>query len=149
MHGMWTVVTMLYITLSVLIYLVTGRLYLLTMYVCVLSCFSHVQLFVILWTVVCQAPLSMGFSRQEHWSGLPCPPPGDLPDPGIKPASLAAPALPVNSLLLSHQGSPTFWPSHPFPPTFSSVSGSHQCLLYEFGFFRFHNKWGHIVFVFL
>ena len=45
---------------------------------------------------------SMGFSRQEHWSGLPCPPPGDLPDPGIEPAS---PALQADSLLLSHRGS--------------------------------------------
>ena len=51
----------------------------------VLSCISHVQLFVILWTVACQAPLSMGFSRQEYWSGLPCPPPGDLPNPGWNP----------------------------------------------------------------
>ena len=41
------------------------------------------------WTVVRQAPLSMGFSRQEYWSGLPCPPPGDLPNPGIEPRSLA------------------------------------------------------------
>ena len=40
------------------------------------------------WTVVLQVPLSMGFSRQESWSGLPCPPPGDIPDPGIKPAFL-------------------------------------------------------------
>ena len=53
------------------------------MYACVLSCFSCVQLFVTLWTVDHQAPLSMGFSRQEYWSGLPYPPPGDLPDPGI------------------------------------------------------------------
>ena len=48
------------------------------------------------WTldyVACQAPLSIGFSRQEYWSGLPCPPPGDLPDPGIKPAPLKSPAL--------------------------------------------------------
>ena len=45
--------------------------------VCVLSCSSHVQLFVTLWTVAHQAPLSMRFSRQEHWSGLPCPPPGE------------------------------------------------------------------------
>ena len=51
-------------------------------------CFSHVQLFVAPRTVACQALLSMGFSRQEYWSGLPCPPPGDLPDPGIKPVSL-------------------------------------------------------------
>ena len=47
----------------------------------------------------------MEFSRQEYWSGVPCPPPGDLPDPGIKPV---APALQADSLLLSHQGSPTF-----------------------------------------
>ena len=45
------------------------------------------------WTVVRQAPLSMGFSRQEYWSGLPFPTPGDLPDPGIEPASLVSPAL--------------------------------------------------------
>ena len=44
------------------------------------------------WTVTCQAPLSMGFSRQEFWSELPCPPPGDLPDAGIKPASLVSSA---------------------------------------------------------
>ena len=46
---------------------------------------SHVQLFATPWTVVYQAPLFMGFSRQECWSGLPFPPPGDLPDPGIEP----------------------------------------------------------------
>ena len=45
------------------------------------------------WNVACQAPLSMGFSRQEYWSGLPCPAPGDLPDPGIKPSFLMSPAL--------------------------------------------------------
>ena len=44
-------------------------------------------------TVALQAPLSMGFSRQEYWSELPCPPPGHLPDPGIKPMSLKSPAL--------------------------------------------------------
>ena len=60
---------------------------------CVLSCFSHVQFFMTQWTVANQAPLSMEFSRQEYWNGLPCPPPGDLSDPGIKPASLMSPAL--------------------------------------------------------
>ena len=54
---------------------------------------SDVQSFVTPWTVAHQAPLSMGFSRQEYWSGLPCPPPGDLPNPGIKPTSLMSPAL--------------------------------------------------------
>ena len=60
------------------------------MCVCALS---HVQLFVTLWTVAHQAPLSMGFSRQESWSGLPFPPPGSLFDPGIEPTSPASPAL--------------------------------------------------------
>ena len=58
-----------------------------------LSRFSHVPLFVTLWTVACQVLLSMGFSRQEYYSGLPCPPLGDLPDPGIEPLSLMSPAL--------------------------------------------------------
>ena len=53
------------------------------------SHFSHVWLLVTLWTVACQAPLSMGFSKQEYWSGLSCPPPGDIPDPGIKATSSA------------------------------------------------------------
>ena len=53
--------------------------------VCVLSLFSHAQLFETQWTVACQAPLSMGFSRQEYWSGLPCPSSGDLPKMGIEP----------------------------------------------------------------
>ena len=55
------------------------------------------------WAVTRQAPLSMGFPRQEHWSGLPFPSQGDLPDPRIEPLS---PALQSDSLLLSHQGSP-------------------------------------------
>ena len=63
------------------------------MSVCKLSHFSRVQLFETLWTVAPQAPLSLGFSRQEYWSGLPCPPPGDLPDPGVEPASLMSPEL--------------------------------------------------------
>ena len=58
------------------------------MSVCVVSHFSCVQLCATLWILACQAPLSMGFSRQEYWNGLPFPPPGDLADLGIKPASL-------------------------------------------------------------
>ena len=54
-----------------------------------LSCFSCVQFFAALWTVACQAPLSIEFSRQEYWSGLPFSSPGDLPGPGIEPASPA------------------------------------------------------------
>ncbi len=64
-----------------------------SIYVCVLSHFSYVHLCVTPWTVACQAPLSMEFSRQEYWSGLSCPSPGDLPDPGIEPTSLMSPAL--------------------------------------------------------
>ena len=58
------------------------------MHACVLSCLSLVWLFTALWTVAHQAPLSMGFSRQEYWSGLPCPPLGDLPNPEIELGSL-------------------------------------------------------------
>ena len=54
---------------------------------------SCVQLFATPWIVAHQAPLSMGLLRQEYWSGLPCPPPGDLPDPGIEPESPVSPAL--------------------------------------------------------
>ena len=60
---------------------------------CVLSRFSHVRLLVNLWPVACHAPMSVGFSRQEYWSGLPCPSPGDLPNAGIKPTSLMSFAL--------------------------------------------------------
>ena len=60
---------------------------------CCVSCFSRVCLFVTPWTVARQAPLSMGFPRQEYWSGLPCPPPGELPNPWIELLSLMSPAL--------------------------------------------------------
>ena len=62
---------------------------------------SRVWLFVTLWTIACQPPLSMGFSKQESWSVLPFPPPGDLPKPRIKPTFPVSPALLVNSLPLS------------------------------------------------
>ena len=58
-----------------------------------LSRFSHVQISVTPWTVALQAPLSVRFSRQEYWSGVPFSTPGDLPDPGIDPISLTSPAL--------------------------------------------------------
>ena len=56
-----------------------------------------------------QAPLSMGFSRQEYWSGLPCPPPGDLPDPGIEPASLMLPELAGGFFTSSATWEAQFW----------------------------------------
>ena len=78
-----------------------------TLHVCMLSRFSHVWLFATLWTVAHQAALSKGISKQEYWSGFPCPPaPGNLPETGIKPVSPVAPVLLVDSLTLSHQGSP-------------------------------------------
>ena len=66
---------------------------------------SHVRLFATPWTVPYQAPLSMGLSRQEYWSGLPFPSPGDLPDPGIEPGS---PALQADALTSEPPGRPDF-----------------------------------------
>ena len=66
---------------------------------------SHVWLFATLWTVACQVSLSMGFSRQEYWSGSPGPPTGDPPDPRTKPVSPPSLALQADSLLLIHLGS--------------------------------------------
>ena len=63
----------------------------------------------ILRTAAHQAPLSMGFSRQEYWSRLPCPPPGNLPEPGIEPMSPVASEVQADSLPLSHLGSPLGW----------------------------------------
>ena len=71
--------------------------------VCVFSCFSHTHLCVILWTTAHPSPLSMGFSRQEYWSELPCSPPGDLPNPGIEPGSSA---LQADSLPSEPPGKP-------------------------------------------
>ena len=70
-------------------------------YSCVVILFSHLQLFATLWTGDHQAPLSTGFSWQEYWSGLPCPPPGHLPDSGIKPKSLNLLHWQVGSLPLA------------------------------------------------
>ena len=60
---------------------------------CMLSCYSHVRLFVTQWTVTCQLPLSIGFSRQGHWSRLPCPTLEDLSNPGMELTPLMLPAL--------------------------------------------------------
>ena len=80
---------------------------LLDMRVCLLAqSLSCARLFATLWTVACQAPLFMGLSRQECWSGLPFSPPGDLPDPGIKPASPVSPALQADSLAAQPMGKP-------------------------------------------
>ena len=74
--------------------------------VCVCVCvksLSRLRFFATPWTVACQDPLSMGFSRQEYWSGLPLPSPGDLPNPGIEPGS---PALQANALSSEPPGKP-------------------------------------------
>ena len=73
-----------------------------------LSRFSRVRLFAALWTVACQAPLSMGFSRQEYWSGLPRLPPEDLPNTETEPMSLMSPAL-VGGFLTSATWKPSIW----------------------------------------
>ena len=74
--------------------------------------FSHVQLFATLWTVACHtAPLSMGFSRQEYWSELLCPPAEDILDPRIKPVSPVSTALQADSILTQSPGKPHFMQS--------------------------------------
>ena len=73
--------------------------YFLVLCVCVCVCVQLLELCPTLWTIACQALLSMGFSRQEYWSGLPCSSPGDLLNPGFEPVSSASQ---VDSLLLSH-----------------------------------------------
>ena len=95
----------------ILVYVLPKRalhMYLFIYYVYVLSCFSRVQLFATPWTVAHQAPVSMGFSRQKYWSGLPFPPPEDLPDPGIKPMSPVFPALQADSLPPEPPGKPSY-----------------------------------------
>jgi len=76
----------------------------------VLSHFSHVQLSATPWAVAHQAPLSKGFSRQEYWSGLPCPPPRDFPDLGIKPSSLHLLHWQAHSLPPAPLGKSAFYP---------------------------------------
>ena len=105
-------------------------------YACMLNCFSHVQIFATPQTVAHQAPLFVGFSRQEYWSGLPFSSPGDLPDPGIEPAlqdcrrpltcNPGSPALQADLPSLqrspwlvasaSNYITPTFTSIIPFPP---------------------------------
>ena len=80
----------------------------------VLSHFIHVRLCATLWAVACQVPLSMGFSRQEYWSGLPCPPPGDLPNLGLNPSLLYLLHWQAGSLPVAPPGKPWGIPFHMF-----------------------------------
>ena len=88
---------------------------------CSLSCSSRVQLFATPWTVACQAPLSVGFSRQGYWSGLPCSSLGHLPNPGIEPKSLMSPALAGGFLTTS-----TTWEVQFNSATAAAAAKSHQ-----------------------
>ena len=91
---------------------------------CLLSCFNRVWICVTLWSVAHQVPLSMGFSRQEYWSGLPCPPPGDLPDPGIMSPALAAGFFTTTATWVSENHSVmsnTLWPHGLYSPPRSSI----------------------------
>ena len=86
---------------------------------------SHVRLFVTPWTIAYQAPPSMGFSRQECWSGLPFPSPGDLPDPGIEPRS---PSLQADTLPSEPPGKIILWYGFPFiNEFFFSCMQFHSC----------------------
>ena len=94
---------------------------LIDMRACVLSCFSGVRLCATPWTVDCQALLSMGFSRQEYWRGLPDPPPpGDLPDPGIESTSLVFPALAGGFFTTVHLGN-SYIHMYPLPLGFLPI----------------------------
>ena len=99
-----------------------------------LSCFS-----VQLWETPCQAPLSMGFSRQEYWSGLPCPPSGDLHGPGIEPMSLMAPALAAAAAAKSLQSCPTLCDPIDGSPPGSPVPGILQARTLEWVAISFSN----------
>ena len=95
-----------------------------------LSSFSCVWFYAALQTAAHQAPLSIGFSRQEYWTGLTCPPPGDLPDPGIKPGSSA---LQADSLLPSHQGRlKEYWTSAKVPSELYQVTTGSLLYMYFF-----------------
>ena len=92
------------------------------MLVCTLSC---VQFFATPWTVAHQAPLSKGFSRQEYWSGLPCSPPGDLPNPGIEPRS---PTLQADSLRSEPPGKSEM---KELPPNYQEFGGLIETAMYS------------------
>ena len=107
----------------------------------VLSHFSCVQLFAILWTVVLQAPLSLGFSRQEYWSGLPFPPPADLPDPGMEPTSLTSPALAGVFFTTSATWEAPLQPLGPSKRCYISIKLNGKVLLLSQTSHHFHSMW--------
>ena len=90
-------------------YTKTVHLYILSFWTFCVYVLSHVWLFATPWTVACQVPLSMGFPRQEYWSALPFPPPGDLPNPGIETVPLGSPALAGRLFTTSATWEAPFW----------------------------------------
>ena len=103
-----------------------------------LSRFSPVWIFAALWIVACQALLSLGFSRQEYWSGLPCSPPGYLPNPGIETASLMISALAAAKSL---QSCPTLCNPIDCSPPGSPIPGILQARTLEWVAISFSNAW--------
>ena len=95
------------------------------LWICMLSCFSCVQLCMAPWSIAHQAPLPTGFLQQESWSGLPFPPPGDLPDPGIKPSSPVSPALPGRFFTPEPPGKPWIWGYENTPDSGSLIKSEH------------------------
>ena len=109
---------------------------------CLWSHFSRVWLFVTLLTIACQSPLSMGFSRQEYWSGFPCSPPGDFPDPRTEPTSLTSPALKGGFLTTSATWeAPYKWESE-----LSRNYASHHTVGRVLGLQRIRHNWATISF---
>ena len=108
---------------------------------CVLSRFSHFWLGATLWTAACQASLSTGFSRQEYWSGCPCPSPGHIPNPGVKPMSLSSSALAAAAAAKSLQLCPTLCdPIDGSPPGFPAP-GILQARTLDWVAISFSNAW--------
>ena len=102
------------------------------MEVVLLSCFSRVQLSVTPWTVARQAPLSLGFPRQEYWRGLPFPPPGDLPDPEIEHTSPGSPVWQVGSSLAELSGKPPWRLPFAYYAVFLTLPSSGLLFAYNF-----------------
>ena len=102
---------------------------------------SRVRLFATPWSAVYQAPLSMGFSRHEYWSGLPFSPPGDLPNPGVEPGSLA---LQADALPSEPQGSPYFYREEQIlsGDCLSKTSFRIKCVLMALHFISLEFGWG-------
>ena len=91
---------------------------------------SHVQLYATPWTIGCQAPLSMEFSRQEYWSGLPFPTPGDFSNPVIKPTSLVSPVLAAGLFTTALPGKPINWTKCSNQKTLTEYIQKHDSYIY-------------------